>query len=204
MIFKTLFVIINLIGFLSYAQTHENKIAIGLNYGFGNRINNKNYTFNNNYAKGEFYYLIKKSRKFEYQLLIEPELNFAKHQLLNLYFVTPDEENYQEKRDRFTQSKNIREYILGIGFLVRMPISTIISTYSALSIGPMITNTETERLSKGFAFADVLSIGITTKLKRFNFDLRTSCRHSSNAGLQKLNSGINTLNFETGIYYQLK
>jgi hypothetical protein len=203
MIFKTLFVVINLIGFLSYAQMQEHKIAIGLNYGFGNRINNKNYIFSNNYIKGEFYYLIKKSREFEFQLLIEPELNFAHHQLLNLYFVTPDEENYQEKRDRFTKLKNIREYILGIGFLARMPISSHISTYAILSIGPMMTNTETERLSKGFAFADVLSAGVSRKLKRFNFDLRAAFSHTSNAGLQKLNSGINTLNFETGIYYQL-
>jgi hypothetical protein len=29
--------------------------------------------------------------------------------LFNLYFVTPDEPNFQERRDRFTQLKDIRE-----------------------------------------------------------------------------------------------
>jgi hypothetical protein len=191
------------ISFLSYGQGEAHKIAIGLNYGFGNRINNKNYTYNNNYTKLDFYYSLKKGRKFDYQLMIEPQLNFAKHQLLNLYFVTPDEVNYQEKRDRFTKLKDIKEYILGIGFLVRKPITSTFSIYTLVSIGPMITDTETERLSKGFAFADVFSVGIFKKIKRFGFDLRTSLRHTSNAGLQNLNSGINTLNFETGLSYQL-
>lgn len=198
---KNLIILLIPISFSGYAQEH--RIDIGLNYGFGNRINNKNYTFNNNYAKLELYYSIKKGRKLDYQILIEPELNFAKHQLLNLYFVTPDEINYQEKRDRFTKLKHIKEYILGMGVLIRKPISPIFSTYIIASIGPMITDTETERLSKGFAFADVFSIGVSIKIQRLSFDLRSSVRHTSNAGLQNLNSGINTLNFETGINYQL-
>ncbi|MES2417173.1 MAG: acyloxyacyl hydrolase [Bacteroidota bacterium] len=200
---KNLFILFNLIVFTSAAQLHEPKLAIGLNYGFGGQTNNRNYSFSNRAIKAEVYYLINKGKKLEYQLLIEPELNYAKHQLLNLYFVTPDERNYEEKRDRFTKLKKIRSYILGIGLIVRASISAKISTYALVSIGPMVTDTETERLSKGFAFADVLGIGVTTKFKRFNLDLRPSFRHTSNAGLQKLNSGINALNFDTGISYQL-
>jgi hypothetical protein len=76
--------------------------------------------------------------------------------LFNLYFVTPDEPNFQERRDRFTQLKDIIEWVFHVGFLVRKPISKQFSIYLIASIGPMITNTETERLSAGFAFSDVL------------------------------------------------
>jgi hypothetical protein len=197
-----IFILMNMICFSCFAQVNKHTIAIGFNYGIGHAIKNTNYIFENRSVKGQFYYLLKKGRKLDYQLLFQPEINYAKHQLLNLYFVTPDEDNYQEKRTRFTQLKNIQEYVLGIGFLVRKPISNTISAYALLSTGPMITNTETERLSRGLAFSDVLSIGVSARLHRFNIDFRPSFRHNSNAGLQKLNSGINTLNLETGIYYQ--
>jgi hypothetical protein len=200
---KFLIILFSLHSISCFSQVSNHQIGIGLNYGFGNQFKNKDYTFNNQFIKGQFYYLIKKGRKYEYQWLIQPEFNYAKHQLLNLYFVTPDENNYQEKRLRFTQLKSINEYILGFGFLIRRPISTTFSAYVLASIGPMITDTETERLSKGFAFSDVISMGITAKINRFNLDFRPSIRHTSNAGLQQLNSGINTLNFETGIYFQL-
>jgi hypothetical protein len=200
---KLLFILLSFIDFAANAQTNKHEMALGLNYGFGHVLKNTDYTFTNSFIKGQFYFQLKKGRKLSYQLILQPEINFAKHQLLNLYFVRPEEYNYELKRERFTQLKNIQEYVLGIGFLIRKPISNKISTYALLSIGPMITNTETERLSKGFAFSDVLSIGVSAKLHRFNFDLRPSFRHNSNAGLHQLNSGINTFNFETGVYYQL-
>ncbi len=119
--------------------------------------------------------------------------------MLNFYFVKPEEPNFQELRDRYTQLKDIREYILHVGFLVRKPLSKQFSIYMVGSVGPMITDTQTERLSKGFAFSDVFGLGISYKIKGVTLDFRPNLRHNSNAGIQNSNAGFNTLNYEFGV-----
>lgn len=120
-----------------------------------------------------------------------------------MYFVEPDEPDYLAKREKYTKLKDVKEYVLNIGFLVRKPVFKAASIYVLGSIGPMITDTETERLSRGFAFADVLAIGFTYKVKRVTFDIRPNIRHISNAGLQKTNSGYNTKNIDFGFSFLL-
>jgi hypothetical protein len=71
------------------------------------------------------------------------------------------------------------------------------------SVGPLITDTETERLSKGFAFSDVLAVGLSTKIGTVTFDIRPSLRHVSNAGLNESNAGYNTKNIEFGVSFPL-
>jgi hypothetical protein len=93
--------------------------------------------------------------------------------------------------------------VFHVGFLVRKPLSKQFSIYVIASIGPMITNTETERLSIGFAFSDVLGLGVSFHTKHVTFDFRPNVRHNSNAGLQNSNAGINTLNFEFGVIFPL-
>ena len=63
--------------------------------------------------------------------------------------------------------------------------------------------TETERMANGFAFSDVLSFGLTYKIKAISFDVRYGVRHVSNAELQQPNSGYNTTNLEVGILVDL-
>ena len=182
-----------------YGQNTKRETSIGFHYGFGNEIKNSNYTYTNHYYKAQLCYLVKETNHFKYELVLQPELNFATHQLLNLYFVTPEEANYIEKREKFTKLKDIKEYALGIGLCVRKPISKIASVYVLASIGPMITDTETERLSKGFAFSDVLALGFSLKVDKVLFDVRPSLRHVSNAQLQSSNAGFNTSNIEFGM-----
>lgn len=183
----------------SFGQNTKGITSIGFHYGFGNEIKNNNYTYTNHYYKVQLCYLVKETNHFKYELVLQPELNFATHQLLNLYFVTPEEPNFEEKRDKFTKLKDIREYALGIGLCVRKPISKIASIYVMASVGPMITDTETERLSKGFAFSDVLALGFSLKVDKVMFDVRPSLRHVSNAQLQSSNAGFNTKNIEFGM-----
>jgi len=185
------------------AQERDSHFSLGFNYGFGSEFNNRNYTFTNHFYKVQIYYKLKEAKHFQYQILVQPEINFAEHQLLNFYFVKPETPNYQQKRDEYTRLKDIREYVLNCGFLVRKPIGKVFSFYALGSIGPMITDTETERMSKGFAFADVLAVGITASYDKFQFDIRPSVRHVSNAGLGSSNAGYNTKNVEFGISYQL-
>lgn len=186
-----------------YAQNGPIRFNFGVAYGLGSEFKNKNYTYTNQHLKFQVYYKIKDTKNFKYEFVLQPELNLAKHQLLNLYFVKPDEPDYLTKREKYTKLKNIKEYILNVGFLVRKPIFKSASIYVLGSIGPMITDTKTERLSKGFAFADVLAIGFTFKVNSVTFDIRPNIRHISNAGLQKTNSGYNTQNIDFGFLFLL-
>ncbi len=204
MFLKTLFTFL-LIFFIAtaYGQDKVKQTKIGFGYGFGNEIKNRNYSYSNRYYKLQIYHLLKETKNFKYELVIQPEINFATHQLLNLYFVTPEEENYLEKRERYTRLKDINEYAIGVGLSIRKSWSKSFSTYFLASIGPMITDTETERLSKGFAFSDVLALGLSLKVDNVIFDIRPSVRHVSNAGLSNSNSGFNTKNVEFGIIVPL-
>lgn len=185
------------------AQQKNNRFRIGLSYGFGSEFNNRNYTFTNHFYKAQVYYQLKESRNFKYEILIQPEINFGKHQLLNFYFVKPETANFEQKRIEYMKLKDVREYVMNIGFIIRKPIAKYYSFYFLGSIGPMITDTETERMSKGFAFADVLALGLTADFNQLRFDIRPSIRHVSNAGLGSSNAGYNTKNIEFGISYQL-
>lgn len=186
-----------------YPQDKVSKIQLGFSYGLGDEFNNSNYTYTNQSLKLQLYYRIKYSKKFNYEIVLQPELNFARHQLLNIDFVGPDEPDYMVKREKYTKLKDVKEYVFNIGFLVRKPVFTSASLYVLGSIGPMITNTETERLSKGFAFADVLAIGFTFKVYKVTFDVRPNFRHVSNAGFQKVNSGYTTKNIDVGILFSI-
>lgn len=204
MLKKILLVLIIIFSINAFSQQSKHPIAVGFNYGFGSEIKNKDYTYTNHYYKLQCYYTLRKTKNFEYQILLQPEVNFATHQLKNLYFVKPDDPDYLAKRERYTKLKDINEYVLGVGFLIRKPISKSLSFYVLGSVGPMITDTETERLTKGFAFSDVLSLGISFKTQKLIFDIRPSLRHNSNAGLQSSNAGFNTKNIEFGITFPLK
>lgn len=181
-----------------YAQQKRQESRLGFHYGLGNEFKNSNYTYTNRYYKLQLHYKIKETKYFMYELLIQPEIDISTHQLLNFYFVQPDEPNYIEKREQYTKLKDIKAYALGIAFCVRKPISKTVNIYALASVGPVIIDTETERLSKGFAFSDVIAIGFSLKLNKITFDLEPNLRHVSNAGLQNTNSGYNTKNIEFG------
>jgi hypothetical protein len=186
-----------------YPQAKKHRVSLGIKSGIGNEIKNFNYSFTNQYYKIDFNYLLKGSKGFSYELVVQPEINRGTHQLLNFYFVTPDEENYIEKRQRFTQLKNVNQYVLNIGFLLRKNLGKTVSLYIQGTVGPMISDTETERLSRGFAFSDVFALGLSFKHKQIRVDVVSSLRHVSNAGTQRSNAGFNTKNIELGLSYRL-
>lgn len=186
-----------------YSQDTISNYAIGFHYGFGSEFKNRDYTFTNNYYKIAINYKLKETKNFIYEVVLQPEINFATHQLLNFYFITPDDPNYIAKRAKFTKLKDINQYILNVGINVRKPITKTFSVAILASVGPMISNKETERLSNGFAFSDVLSLALTYKINRLILDICPNVRHVSNAGLKSSNSGFNTKNIEFGISYNL-
>jgi Lipid A 3-O-deacylase (PagL) len=180
---------------------------IGFMYGYGEQSNfllkNKDYSYSSNTVKLQLFYPLK-SGKFSVDLLIEPTIGFAKHQLLNFYFIEPDEPDYLAKREEFTKSKLLTEYILSNKLVLHYKVYKSNSIYILAGVGPMFISKRTERLAKGFAFSETVGLGLSLKIsKNIYFDIRGNLRHLSNAELRKPNSGINIVSFESGLNVKL-
>ena len=176
-------------------------------YGKGSQdnfpISSEDYKYDLEYYKLQIHYPLKIKNKWRYEFIFEPSIYFADHQLLNIYYI-PEENggDYLERRNRFSQPRTITEYVVNIGLLFRFFPFDHLSTYGMGSIGPMISDKETERMAKGFAFSDILAFGITVHLDRIGLDLRYVFRHVSNANIQHPNQGHNSSNIEAGILLQ--
>lgn len=197
---------------ISYGQVKANSKLIPSKIGFEFSLGNENnvlfddpdYSYQSNTYKIRLYYpLIKK--KFVLSLIFEPQVVHLNHQLINEQFVTPDEVNYLEKRDRFTKKKEMT--LLAIG----NSISFQIILYKKLSLGVNggiglgYIDTATERLAKGFTFTENLNIELEHPVNaRFNMYFSTGFGHVSNLNFQRPNSGYNTLTTSLGISYNLK
>lgn len=190
----------------SYAQELEMQphYAIGAAYGYGKEFKNNDYTYTNHYIQLQVYYTLNPGKKWEYTVALQPEINFGEHQLLNLYFVTPDKPDYERKREEFTKLKDMREYVLNVSFFVKRRLTSNFSVYAMANIGPMLMDTETERMAKGFAFCDVLALGASYNFGGLVLDIRPNVRHVSNAGFDSPNSGYNTLNMALNVIVPLK
>ena len=187
----------------AHSQLRKERFSFGIAYGTGSELRDKDYTFTNRFYKVQVEYVFKEGRHFGYDLIVQPEINFGAHQLLNEYFVQPHEPDYASLREVYTKPKNIRDYVLNVGLKVRKSLSRNTSVYLLGSIGPMITDTETERLSKGFAFSDVIAVGFSVKTNAVRFDVRPGLQHVSNGGLYESNAGINTKNIEFSVSFLL-
>lgn len=192
-----------LCGNLIWCQSSKDSWKVGFSYGTGNAIKNTDYRYTNSGYKVLFYKKWRTYKKIDFTFFFGPEYNRASHQLLNLYFVKPETPNFEIKRDAFMQLKTIHEGILHLGMMVQKKISKRSAIYVLGSISPMLTDTETERLSKGFAFCDVIALGYTLDMHYFLLDLRPSFRHTSNAGLKDSNAGFNTKNIELGLVFPI-
>lgn len=193
-----------------YAQENKSKkylMSLGLNYGQASQdnflSNNYDYLYENRFFKLQINYPFYQ-KKLQLEFLIEPSVYFSKHQLLNSFFIVPESgPDFIERRERFTQKRSFEEYSLNLGIVVRYPILDNLSTYILGSVGPMISNDDTERLNKGFAFSDILGFGVNFIFERLIFDLRLTLRHNSNANLSQPNHGHNSVGIESGIAFKL-
>lgn len=199
------------INFYSIAQDNDEKnraLRLGFNYGFGTQqsfpFNSIDYTYDLQFYKFQINYKLKEKRKWKIELNIEPGIYIAEHQLLNENFVQPSfGDDYLDQRLIFSEKKQINEYVINFGILFRHTIFKQLSTYVLGSIGPMISDTDTERLGKGLAFSDIFALGVSYKVKFIYLDVRFSIRHVSNANLKFPNCGHNSTNIEFGLSFQL-
>lgn len=160
------------------------------------------YTYESKIVKFSNHFNWAKSKKHSWELLVEPSYYLSKHQMINYWFISHTVENGDALRKEFMQLKTINEYVLNLGLVYRRYLNLKSSIYTTLNTGPMYIDTDTERLKKGFAFSDILSVGYNYKMENLSFDAKFMFRHASNANLQKPNYGLNSSGFELGAYYE--
>ena len=186
------------------AQEEKQLWRLGLSFGIGTQqffpYNNWQYKYDVIGFKALINYQIKELEHFSFELQADPGIYFARHILLNPLFVQSEYgPDYLELREAYTKEKTIVEYVANFGILMRYKPKGRLSFYFLGSIGPMISDTDTERLAKGFAFSDIVGVGVSYKAGRFMFDIRPLLRHVSNADLKFPNSGHNSSNIDFGI-----
>lgn len=160
------------------------------------------YTYESKIIKFSNHFNLSRKRKHSWEILVEPSYYRSKHQMINYWFISHTVENGDELRAKFMPLKTINEYVLNVGIVYRRYLNLHSSVYATLNSGPMYIDTETERLKKGFAFSDVLSVGYNYKIKKISFDAKCMIRHASNANMQMPNFGLNSVGFEMGSYYE--
>jgi hypothetical protein len=187
------------------SQEKGRAIKYGFVYGIGEQgifpFSDDDYLYETKSYKAQLNYVFKEVNKFSFEINVEPSVFISKHQLLNKHFITPDYgSDYLEERDRQTAKKTMKEYSLGIGVISRYNFTENMSAYALGSVGPMIIDTRTERMAKGFSFSDIFSFGFSYKIEKIILDLRYGVRHVSNFQLKNPNSGYNSTNFEIGFF----
>ncbi len=193
--------------FYSLVNSQEKKINSSLNkVGFlfsSAKQNNilffdKDYDYKTNVYKFQLFYPIQKGESWGVNLILQPQYQKAQHQLLNEQFITPDEENFEFLREKFTQKKDISLYAFEVALQLRKSIIKNISFEASLGLGAGYLSLESERLAKGFTFIENVSLGLAHKINKSEFFLATTVGHVSNFNIQKPNSGYNILGFELG------
>ncbi len=142
--------------------------------------------------------------KWDAHVLIEPGFYRVDHKLINFFFITPDDPNFEERRERFQMPRTFNEYALNAGLRVSRSLFEEFDIYGLLSSGPMYSEQSTERLKGGFAFSNILAAGFQYEFAQsWRLDARAIIRHTSNAGLRRPNSGHNSFGGEAGLIYVL-
>lgn len=160
------------------------------------------YTYETKIIKFSNHFSWSKKRKHSWEILIEPSYYRSNHQMINYWFISHTVPNGDALRAKYMQPKTINEYALNAGIIYRRFLNAQASVFATLNSGPMYIDTDTERLKKGFAFSDIISIGYNYKWKKISFDAKFMFRHASNANLQKPNYGLNAAGFEFGTFYE--
>ncbi len=162
------------------------------------------YTYSAKVFKTQFYYLLNKGRKWDINLIVQPQIQVLEHQLLNLFFITPDEPNFEELRDRLTQKRTMSLTAFELGFQFRRETFKNIFFEANFGLGVAYIDKETERLARGFTFIENISLGFAHAFHSSEFYIGGQIGHVSNFDFQMPNSGYDTLGFEIGYRILLK
>ncbi|WP_397446684.1 acyloxyacyl hydrolase [Polaribacter sp. R77954] len=197
-----------LTSFLAFNQDKkESKLKpykVGLLYNFAtneNFLNNdSDYDYTTNTYKLQAFYELTQWKSLDIELIIQPQIQFLKHQLLNKWYVTPDQDNVQEKIDEFTKPKKMHLYGVEFGFAFKKQLVKKLDIQGTLSLGFNYIDTRTERLAKGFTFNENFSLGFSYNVYSDSYIYIGSniFGHVSNLDFQKPNDGYNIFGVEIG------
>lgn len=182
---------------------------IGFLYNYANEnnflFNDKDYSYSTNTYKLQAFYRLGNWKSFDIELIVQPQVQFLEHQLMNMHFVTPAADNYQEKRSEFTRLKTMYLYAFELGFVLKRKIIKQLEMQVTIGLGIATIDTRSERMAKGFTFIENGSLGCSyqTSKKTFLY-IGTNIGHVSNLNFKSPNSGFNILGYEIGISYSLK
>lgn len=171
-----------------YSEAKQNNIL----------FSDKDYDYKTSALKIQLFYLLKKKENWNMNLILQPQVQLAKHQLLNEQFITPDEANFELLREKFTRTKNLSLYAFELGFQFQKKLSKSLSLEAVLGLGAAYIDVETERLAQGFTFIENISLGFAYYFKNSEIYLGGNLGHVSNLNIKLPNSGYNILGFEIG------
>ena len=77
------------------------------------------YDYWTNTYKLQGFYKLGEWKGLDIELIAQPQVQFIKHQLLNKWYITPDQDNVEEKIAEFTQLKsmNLIKIIINMIFI---------------------------------------------------------------------------------------
>ena len=203
------FFIIFSITFCAFSQNSFKPKKVGFLYNFANENNflfdDEDYFYTTRTYKGQLFYDLYNFEKVGFLLIVQPQFQSIKHQLLNEQFVTPYQENFEAKRAKYTNLKTLNLYSLEFGLSTKIKLLKRISFDTTIGLGFSYIDETTERLAEGFTFIENLSVGFTCKTSlKTQVYLGANIGHVSNFDFQQPNSGYNIAGFEIGFQYVLK
>jgi hypothetical protein len=182
------------------------KIGVLFNYGTNENFmfDDPDYTYSTKNYKLQAFYDLGNWKNIDFELIVQPQIQSLQHQLLNFFYVTPDQENFEEKTIEFMKPKAMNLYGLEFGFASKLKLTKKLDLQGTISLGFNYIDTRTERLAKGFTFTENFSLGFSHQLFEKSFlYVGTNFGHVSNLNFQKPNDGYNILGLEVGYSYQL-
>lgn len=182
------------------------KIGVLFNYGTNENFmfDDPDYSYSTKTYKLQAFYKLGNWKNIDFELIVQPQIQSLQHQLLNFFYVTPDQENFEEKTIEFMKPKTMNLYGLEFGFASKLKLTKNIDLQGTISLGFSYIDTRTERLAKGFTFIENFSLGFSRQLFQKSFIyVGGNFGHVSNLNFQKPNDGYNILGLEVGYSYQL-
>ena len=182
------------------------KIGIQLTQGNENSFlfNDPDYFYRTNTFKLQFVYPLTQWKSFDISIIVQPQVQFIQHQLYNEQFILPEEPNYIDKRDRYTQLKNLSITALEFSIDAKKRLFKNTSLFFQFGLGLAIIDTSTERLVNGFTFLENFNLGIENSINtKTSIRLFAGVGHVSNLNFQLPNAGYNIFNIGFSFQYSL-
>lgn len=161
-------------------------------------FNDKDYDYQTHVFKAQLFYSLIEWEKWDFNLIVQPQVQVAQHQLLNLFFIQPEDGNIEELRERFTQERTLSLVAFELGFQFRREVFDELFFEANFGLGAGYIDQDTERLAQGFTFIENISLGFAYQLKSSEVYIGGQIGHVSNFDIQLPNSGYDILGFEIG------